>query len=102
MKVLFDILQSIYFQMGNVILGRNINDRSQGRDRVRTLSANRYTDFGDGSGISPSHVQAIAELLNLRFSLDPNGAKPIVLVYRQYKKAWKLSLVERVRRIDFW
>ena len=44
-------------------------------------------DFGDVLGISPSSVQAMSGLLDFRFSLDPNGAKETVLVYRQNKNA---------------
>ena len=50
--------------------------------RVGTLSANLYIDFGDGLGIFSSGIQAISELLDLRFSSDPNGAKSIESVYR--------------------
>ena len=47
-----------------------------------TLSANLYTDFGDGLGKSPSGVQAISGPLALRFSSDPNEAKSMVFVYK--------------------
>ena len=53
-----------------------------GGGSLRTLSANRYIDFGDGLGISPSDTQAISGLLDLRFSSDPNDAKLIDSVYR--------------------
>ena len=61
-----------------------MDDRDHGRYEYSkpTLSASLYIDFGDGLGISPPDVRAISELLDLRFSLDPNGAKSMKPVYK--------------------
>ena len=47
-------------------------------------------DFGDGRGTLSESV-TISVLRDLRFSLDPNGANSITLVYRYNRKALNLQ-----------